>query len=195
MARKRSQVNKDLPKGLRVRNGYYSWASPIDKAEKGLGKDRIKAIQWARSANTEIKRMFPDLSPAEWLQGRVQGDEFAYDPDRLLALDRIRQLHNTSTEGGVYFLILTGALQYVGTSRCMFLRFEQHTKDGRIPFDETRCLMVPDKSWRETLERAYIVKYSPPYNRAGIARQAAELSGRVLGLAGAEVLPLQKSSI
>ncbi len=178
-----------------MRNGYYSWASPIDKAEKGLGKDRINAIQWARLANAEIKRMFPELSPAEWLQGRVQGDEFGYDPERLLAFDRIRQLHTTSTEGGVYFLILAGELQYIGTSRCMFLRFEQHAKDGRIPFDETRCLMVPDKSWRETLEKAYIIKYSPPYNRAGIAKQAVELSGRVSGPAGAEVLSLQESSI
>ncbi len=77
----------------------------------------------------------------------------------------------------------------------MFLRFEQHTKDGRIPFDETRCLMVPDKSWRETLEKAYIAKYSPPYNRAGIAKQVVELSGMVSAAAGEQVLPLQESPI
>lgn len=185
MGRKRSAENAKLPKGMRLRNGYYSWTSPIDKAEKGLGKDRIKAISWARAANAEIQRMFPEISPAEWLQGKVGGGEFKYDPDRLLQLDRIRQLHNTSTEGGVYFLLLEGSLQYIGTSRCVFVRFEQHVKEARIPFDETRCLMVPDKSWREALEIAYITKYSPPYNRTGVPKSPLQQGASTPVVAGA----------
>lgn len=67
--RRRSPINANLPDGLRVRGGLYSWTNPIDKREKGLGRDRIKAIQWARAANVEVQRMRGDVSAAEWVRG------------------------------------------------------------------------------------------------------------------------------
>lgn len=67
--RRRSPINAGLPDGLRVRKGLYSWTNPLDKREKGLGRDRVKAIQWARAANVEVQRIRGDVSAAEWVRG------------------------------------------------------------------------------------------------------------------------------
>jgi integrase len=67
--RKRSPINAGLPPGLRVRNGLYSWTHPIDKREKGLGRNRVKAIQWARQANAIAESMRGEPSVEEWVRG------------------------------------------------------------------------------------------------------------------------------
>lgn len=67
--RSRHPRNRSLPDGLRERGGYFSWTSPIDGREKGLGRDKLKAIQWARAANVEVQRIRGDVSAAEWVRG------------------------------------------------------------------------------------------------------------------------------
>jgi integrase len=67
--RKRSTRNAGLPDGLRVRDGYYSYKSPLDGRERGIGRDRLKAIQFAREANAEIRRLSGEQSAAEWVRG------------------------------------------------------------------------------------------------------------------------------
>lgn len=62
-------MNAGLPDGLRVRDGLYSYTSPLDGRERGLGRDRIKAIQWARTANVEVQRIRGEVTPAEWVRG------------------------------------------------------------------------------------------------------------------------------
>jgi len=54
--RQRKQINRGLPDHTRVRDGYYSWTSPIDGVEHGLGRDRQKAIGEARAANAWISQ-------------------------------------------------------------------------------------------------------------------------------------------
>jgi integrase len=54
---------------LRVRNGLYSYTHPLDGREKGLGRDRIKAIQFARSANARVQQIRGELSGAQWIDG------------------------------------------------------------------------------------------------------------------------------
>lgn len=68
---KRSARNSGLPDGLRVRDGYYSYKSPMDGRERGIGRDRLKAIAWARGANAEISRLRGEQSPAEWIRGEA----------------------------------------------------------------------------------------------------------------------------
>jgi enterobacteria phage integrase len=67
--RPRHPRNRGLPDNLRVRNRLYSYTHPLDGREKGLGRDRIKAIQFARSANSEIQKMRGELIGAEWARG------------------------------------------------------------------------------------------------------------------------------
>lgn len=67
--RKRHPRNAPFPDGLRVRDGYYSYTSPLDGREKGLGRDRMRAIQWARDANVEVQRIRGQQSAAEWVRG------------------------------------------------------------------------------------------------------------------------------
>ena len=69
--RRRSPRNAGLPDGLRVRDGYYSYTSPLDGREKGLGRDRAKAIIWARGANVEVQRIRGEVSPAQWVRAET----------------------------------------------------------------------------------------------------------------------------
>lgn len=83
--RKRSPINAALPSGLRVRDGYYSWTHPIDKREKGLGRDRAKAIRWARSANIAVDKLRGEVSAEEWVRGTTTRSWGAW-------LDRYQQM-------------------------------------------------------------------------------------------------------
>lgn len=67
--RRRSPINAGLPEGLRVRNGLYSWTNPLDKREKGLGRDRVKAVQWARQANAAVYKIRGEVSAEDWVRG------------------------------------------------------------------------------------------------------------------------------
>lgn len=68
--RSRHPRNRGLPPGLRVRDGYYSYTSPIDGREKGLGHDKAKAIRWANGANAAAAARLGEVSPADWIAGR-----------------------------------------------------------------------------------------------------------------------------
>lgn len=52
----RQRKDPRLPDGLRERDGYYSYTSPLDGREYGMGRDRRKAIQEAMEANAALKR-------------------------------------------------------------------------------------------------------------------------------------------
>lgn len=50
----RQRKDPRLPAGLRERDGYYSWTSPIDGVEYGIGRNRRQAIEQALEANAHI---------------------------------------------------------------------------------------------------------------------------------------------
>lgn len=58
----RQRKDPRLPAGLREREGYYSWTSPVDGREFGIGRDRRKAIQEAMEANAAISKQRPTLA-------------------------------------------------------------------------------------------------------------------------------------
>lgn len=173
--RKRHARNRQYPDNMRERNGYFSWVNPLDKREKGLGRDRLKAIIWSREANQAVEKIRVEVTAEQWVRGIVTPPPPpppAFDPENLLTLDELKGLEKLSTDGGVYFLLLDGVLQYVGMSRCIFMRLEQHKKQQRIAFNESRCLLIPEKGLRQTMEEAYIARYLPPYNRSVPSRPA-----------------------
>lgn len=49
--RQRSKAKRGWPANLYERHGYYSWRSPIDGVEHGLGRDRVSAFAEAVEAN------------------------------------------------------------------------------------------------------------------------------------------------
>ena len=70
MARQRLSKNKALPPNLYVNSaGYYSYRDPQKKTQKGLGKDRAKAIQAARQANAALATREPS-SLVDWVMGK-----------------------------------------------------------------------------------------------------------------------------
>src|SRR5688572_17652147 len=69
--RSRHPRNTALPDGLRNRNGLYSYRSRLDGREKGLGRDRAKAIAFARAANIEVDRLLGSVDAAAWVRGQI----------------------------------------------------------------------------------------------------------------------------
>jgi integrase len=68
--RSRHPRNKLLPSGLRVTpDGYFIYTSPLDGREKGLGRDRAKAIKWAMDCNAKARQLKGELTPEQWLMG------------------------------------------------------------------------------------------------------------------------------
>lgn len=49
--RRRSREKRGWPHGLYERDGYYSWRSPVDGVEYGIGRDRAQAFAQATEAN------------------------------------------------------------------------------------------------------------------------------------------------
>lgn len=52
--RQRKPSNRPLPPNTRERGGYYSWTSPVDGVEYGLGRDKRDAVAQAVEANMKI---------------------------------------------------------------------------------------------------------------------------------------------
>lgn len=52
----RQRKDPRLPEGLRERDGYYSYTSPEDGKEYGIGRDRRAAIQQALEANAALRK-------------------------------------------------------------------------------------------------------------------------------------------
>jgi len=70
MARQRLAKNRALPPNLYLNTaGYYSYRDPEKKTQKGLGKDRAKAIQAARAANAAVATR-ETSSLVDWVLGR-----------------------------------------------------------------------------------------------------------------------------
>jgi len=67
--------------------------------------------------------------------------------------------------GGVYVLIRSGEVVYVGQSNCMLRRIAKHLSDGAKNFDDFECEYVPEHLRREA-EETLISFYCPEYNVA-----------------------------
>ncbi len=70
MARQRLAKNRALPPNLYVNSaGYYYYRDPARKTQKGLGRDRPKAIQAARQANAALAVREPSAL-VDWVMGK-----------------------------------------------------------------------------------------------------------------------------
>lgn len=71
MGRHRQAKNRALPPNLYVNTaGYYYYRHPVDKTQKGLGKDRGNAILAAKDANAALATREPS-SLVDWVLGRT----------------------------------------------------------------------------------------------------------------------------
>lgn len=83
-----------------------------------------------------------------------------------LDLEQMRALPSLAeSNSGIYFFWLGGKLQYIGKSRNMKKRMRDHRRDARIAHDLITVLELPaqDEVLRDH-ERAYIVRYTTPFN-------------------------------
>ena len=71
MGRQRLAKNRALPPNLYVNPaGYYYYRDPEKKTQKGLGRERAKAIQAARAANAALATREPS-SLVDWVLGKT----------------------------------------------------------------------------------------------------------------------------
>lgn len=67
--RRRHPRNRQYPDNMREKDGYFSWRNPIDGREKGLGRDRVAAMKWARAANDAVRKITGEASAEQWVRG------------------------------------------------------------------------------------------------------------------------------
>ena len=159
MAKPRSKINKSLPRGLRVRDGYYCYRNPLDGREIGLGRERREAMQYAITNN---------------MAAFAVTRKYAGDARLLSAVDIAEVAKGIDAMCGVYFLLSDQKIVYVGQSINVHYRIADHFAKGIIPFD--RFHIVPcDSRDVDHLEALYIDALRPKYNTD--MRAADALSG------------------
>jgi hypothetical protein len=140
MARPRSASNKTFPRGLREKKGYYSYRSPLDGREIGLGRDRREAFHYAITNNAATAAV----------QQKYCGDASLLSADQISAAAK-----PVSALCGVYFLLKNDQIVYVGKSINVHSRLSEHYAKKVMAFD--RFHIVPcDPRDVDHLEALYI---------------------------------------
>ena len=86
---------------------------------------------------------------------------------------------------GVYFLIKKGEVVYVGQSKQFYSRLMQHVHDDDKEFD-SYTFIVCDPEEVNALERNYIKRFKPRYNKTAGARKRVSKSRRAGAVHGAK---------
>lgn len=96
MGRQRLAKNRALPPNLYVNSGgYYYYRDAERKTQKGLGKDRAKAIQAARQANAALAMREP-TALVDWVLGKTDYTLAEWLPIyRELWADKVKPTANT----------------------------------------------------------------------------------------------------
>jgi hypothetical protein len=148
MPKPRAESNKSLPRGLRVRKGCYSYRSPLDGREIGLGRDRREAVIYAITSN---------------MAAMAVTRKYCGDAAILSAVDIAAASKEVEALGGVYFLLQNQRIVYVGKSNNVHARLADHFAKKVIEFD--RFHIVPcDPRDLDHLEALYIGALRPKYN-------------------------------
>jgi len=102
--------------------------------------------------------IYEGMKPYKWLQKNK--DKYLFD------LSHIQSLRGTETppcESGIYFLFVGDDLTYVGRSRYLSKRLEEHHKTMHQPHDCWAWIVAPDLVIQH-LELNYWLRFKPPYN-------------------------------
>lgn len=155
-----NRLREALPDNLYERKGYYSWRDPATGGELGLGRDRLGAIAAAeyRNAKRTVER-YESTRQGIALAPLARDARGLLDADGIIARGQPR-----SHISGIYFLMLGGAIVYVGQSTHLHARIAAHSLTTRAPwFDAYFSLEAPPDQLDE-LEAAYIAKFNPERN-------------------------------
>lgn len=113
----RQRKDPKLPDHMRERDGYYSWTSPVDGVEYGLGRDRRAAFQQAIEANAHIAASKPTL--LQRIAGTARSwDDWCDEFEKLLAERETRSKNTQRTRKSQMVRLrrsFTGVAAKVGT--------------------------------------------------------------------------------
>ena len=91
-----------------------------------------------------------------------------YGQGKLLEKDYILSQKKSykKTMTAVYFLIKAGEIVYIGQSRNVYKRINEHKQKGKIRFSSYALIVPPSLEHENILleERRYIAKYTPIHN-------------------------------
>jgi hypothetical protein len=154
MPRPRSAGKTRLPVGLYERNGYFSWLDKSTGKEWGLGRiPRHEAIQQVLEVQADPTRAAQRFRTNE-----------AVAPLAALTHDEIvRQATSIAHQCGIYFLVQSGRVMYVGQSIHVARRIAEHASDTSHPFEAFHFVPVARELLDDT-EGAYIAALQPPWN-------------------------------
>ena len=71
---------------------------------------------------------------------------------------------------GCYLLFNNENLVYVGVSNCIYSRLREHTRENIKEWDTVKFIEEHDRDKAEAMEKKFIQKYKPKYNKAGIKK-------------------------
>jgi len=86
--------------------------------------------------------------------------------------DKIFNVHKTFGISGIYFLYFRNEIVYIGQSSCVMNRISTHYNDNIKIFDGFSIKRLSgSRQFRESIERKYILKHSPYYNKTNISEK------------------------
>ena len=161
--------------------------------ERRVGGYRVR---WRDPQGHARSRQCPTLDAAQHLRDEVEalsarslswsgGREIV--PDRLKSISPILHRVPISTLYGVYFLICSDEVVYVGQSVCVHARVAQHFSERDKVFDRAMAIPVP-RDQLTAAEYAFIDALAPRFNRSRPKRSPEEVA-ESLSLFGFKVEP------
>ena len=104
-------------------------------------------------------------------------NKYSYDEREDYSVKKISRIDmkkakqiKTDLYEGCYLLFSNEKLVYVGVSNCIYSRLREHTRENIKEWDTVKFIEEHDRDKAEAMEKNFIQKYKPKYNKAGIKK-------------------------
>ena len=109
----------------------------------------------------------PNKYSYEW--EREWGEDYSVQKISRIDMKKAKQI-KTDLYEGCYLLFSNEKLVYVGVSNCIYSRLREHTRENIKEWDTVKFIEEHDREKAEAMEKNFIQKYKPKYNKAGIKK-------------------------
>ena len=104
-------------------------------------------------------------------------NKYSYDEREDYSVKKISRIDmkkakqiKTDLYEGCYLLFSNEKLVYVGVSNCIYSRLREHTRENIKEWDTVKFIEEHNRDKAEAMEKNFIQKYKPKYNKAGIKK-------------------------
>jgi integrase len=157
MGRRRLAKHRALPPNLYQNPaGYFYYRNPVEKTQKGLGRDKAHAVQQARAANAALAAREPS-SLVDWVMGKTEYTLEGWLPVyKELWLEKKKPRDNTIRACTMYIKKMTEAdigkrrLKDIATAHVAKFLEEVEEESGEATANAVRARMSDVFRWAET---------------------------------------------